>query len=173
MITPRVTRLLRASDLRTFQSAIAGVVPRGWDARRTAIVVPSRSAAEELRRTIEDLTLAADGPGMTVMPDLVTRHELYARMQEHLADAPRLLTDFDRDAKIAFALASWLRRMVETLALSDNEVYYAAREVAHQCRPILAVTQRTCLRDRRPLYGAVERLTGYCNACLAEFEARR
>ena len=107
MITPRVTRLLRASDLRTFQSAIAGVVPRGWDARRTAIVVPSRSAAEELRRTIEDLTLAADGPGMTVMPDLVTRHELYARMQEHLADAPRLLTDFDRARSGAAAAPSW------------------------------------------------------------------
>ena len=66
MITSRVTRLLRASDLRTFQSAIVGVVPRGWDARLTAIVVPSRSAAEELRRTIEDFTLAADGAGSRV-----------------------------------------------------------------------------------------------------------
>ena len=103
MITPRVTRLLRASDLRTFQSAIVGVVPRGWDARLTAIVVPSRSAAEELRRTIEDFTLAADGAGMAVMPDLVTRHELYARMQEHLADCPRLLTEFDREALLRLA----------------------------------------------------------------------
>ena len=103
MITPRVTRLLRASDLRTFQSAIVGVVPHGWDARRTAIVLPSRSATEELRRTIEDLTLAADGAGMAVMPDLVTRHELYARMQEHLADCPRLLTDFDREVLLRLA----------------------------------------------------------------------
>ena len=57
LITPRVTRLLRASDLRTFQSAIAGVVPDGLTARATAIVVPSRSAAEELRRTLEELAL--------------------------------------------------------------------------------------------------------------------
>jgi CRISPR/Cas system-associated exonuclease Cas4 (RecB family) len=103
LITPRVTRLLRASDLRTFQSAIVGVVPHGWNARRTAIVVPSRSAAEELRRTIEELTVAADGAGMAVMPDLLTRHELYARMQEHLADSPRLLTDFDREVLLRLA----------------------------------------------------------------------
>jgi hypothetical protein len=102
LITPRVTRLLRASDLRTFQSAIAGVVPQGWDARGTAIVVPSRSAAEELRRTIEDLTLSA-GPGMVVMPALVTRQELYARLHEHLADCPRLLTDFDREVLLRLA----------------------------------------------------------------------
>jgi CRISPR/Cas system-associated exonuclease Cas4 (RecB family) len=103
LITPRVTRLLRASDLRTFQSAIVGVVPHGWDARGTAVVVPSRSAAEELRRTIEDLTLAAGRAGMAVMPDLVTRHELYARMQEHLPDCPRLLTDFDREVLLRLA----------------------------------------------------------------------
>jgi PD-(D/E)XK nuclease superfamily len=103
LITPRVTRLLRASDLRAFQSAIVGVVPHGWDARGTAIVVPSRSAAEELRRTLEDLTLSGAGAGMAVMPDLVTRHELYARMHEHLPDCPRLLTDFDREVLLRLA----------------------------------------------------------------------
>jgi CRISPR/Cas system-associated exonuclease Cas4 (RecB family) len=103
LITPRVTRLLRASDLQTFQSAIVGVVPRGWDARGTAIIVPSRSAAEELRRTIEDLMLSGAGPGMVVMPDVVTRQELYARLHEQLPDCPRLLTDFDREVLLRLA----------------------------------------------------------------------
>jgi CRISPR/Cas system-associated exonuclease Cas4 (RecB family) len=103
LITPRVTRLLRASDLRTFQSAIVGLVPHGWDARGTAIVVPSRAAGEELRRTIEDLTLSVAGAGIVVLPDLLTRQELYARLQEHLADCPRLLTDFDREVLLRLA----------------------------------------------------------------------
>ena len=97
MITPRVTRLLRASDLRTFQSAIAALVPRGWAARATAVVVPSRSAAEELRRAIEETGLPAGDPGALVMPDLATRGELYLRLHERLSGAAALLTDFDRE----------------------------------------------------------------------------
>ena len=103
MITPRVTRLLRASDLRTFQSAIAGAVPRGWDARATAVVVPSRSAAEELRRTIEELTLPVGAAGAAVLPDLVTREELHARLHAHLSGAPRRLTEFEREVLLRLA----------------------------------------------------------------------
>ena len=55
MITPRVTRLIRASDLRIFQEAVGDSIPDGWQARSTAIVVPARSAAEELRRTIRQV----------------------------------------------------------------------------------------------------------------------
>jgi RecB family exonuclease len=103
LIIPRVTRLLRASDLRTFQSAIAGVIPPGWAARATAIVLPSRSAAEELRRTLEDLALAGDADAALVLPDLVTRGELYARLHEHLPGAAPLLTDFDREVLLRLA----------------------------------------------------------------------
>ena len=43
------------------------------------------------------------------MPDLVTRHELYARMHEHLADCPRLLTDFDREVLLRWRLKTQRR----------------------------------------------------------------
>ena len=103
MITPRVTRLLRASDLRTFQSAIAGLVPQGWAARATAIVVPSRSAAEELRRTVEEIRLLPGEAAALVMPDLVTRGDLYVRLQDRLPGAPIPLTDFDREVLLRLA----------------------------------------------------------------------
>lgn len=103
MITPRVTRLLRASDLRTFQSAIAGLVPPALAARGTAIVLPSRSAAEELRRTLEELALPAQAEGALVMPDLLTRGELYARLHEYVPAAAPLLTDFDREVLLRLA----------------------------------------------------------------------
>ena len=56
VITPRATRLIRAADLRAFHRAIVGCLPADPAAARDcAVIVPSRSAAEELRRTIENL----------------------------------------------------------------------------------------------------------------------
>ena len=74
-------------------------------ARATAIVVPSRSAAEELRRTIEELALPDGGcrRGALVMPDLVTRGELYSRLHAHLPAAAPLLTEFDREVLLRLA----------------------------------------------------------------------
>ena len=101
MITPRTTRLLRVPDLQTFQRAIAGCVRAGVVAARgTAIVVPSRAAAEELRRTLEQRALfdgASTASRALVLPDLVTRDELYARLHARLPDAPPLLSGFERE----------------------------------------------------------------------------
>jgi len=49
VITPRTTRLMRAADLRAFQHAIfeSAAAAAGRDC---AVVVPTRSAAEELLR---------------------------------------------------------------------------------------------------------------------------
>jgi RecB family exonuclease len=102
-ITPRHTRLVRVPDLTRFQQAIAlaAVGASPFQARRTAVVVPSTAAADELRHTIEDLCLvvrwtpteadcaalgAADwpvpagdrGPRAIALPHLVTRAGLYA-----------------------------------------------------------------------------------------------
>jgi RecB family exonuclease len=103
LITPRVTRLIRASDLRVFQEAVVDLIPAGREARAMAVVVAGRSAAEELRRTIEDLRLPSSGEGALVMPDLVTRGELYGRLHEHLRDAPPMLSEFDREVLLRLA----------------------------------------------------------------------
>ena len=123
MITPRVTRLIRASDLRIFQEAVVDSIPQGWAARSTAIVVPGRSAAEELRRTIEDrrlspdwgedhrlspdwgedCRLSSDSGGALVLPDLVSRGELYGELHVHLRDAPAMLSKFEREVLLRLA----------------------------------------------------------------------
>ena len=103
MITPRVTRLIRASDLRIFQEAVVDSIPQGWAARSTAIVVPGRSAAEELRRTLEDRRLSDDSGGALVLPDLVSRGELYGELHVHLHDAPAMLSEFEREVLLRLA----------------------------------------------------------------------
>ena len=103
MITPRVTRLLRAADLHAFQEAIVSVLPAGWAARSTAVLVPGRSAAEELRRTIEEVRLSATSAAAIVFPDLLTRGELYGRLHEKLAGAPPMLSEFDREVLLRLA----------------------------------------------------------------------
>ena len=103
MITPRVTRLIRASDLRSFQEAVVDSIPQGLDARSTAVVVPGRSAAEELRRTIEDRRLSSPSGGALILPDLVTRGELYSELHAHMREAPALLSEFEREVLVRLA----------------------------------------------------------------------
>lgn len=103
MITPRRTRLLRVPDLRALQRTLAGLVPPGLDARSSAIVVPTRSAAGQLRRTLENLTLSAEPGRAFVAPDLVTRGGLYERLHLRLPMAPPLLTVFERDVLLRLA----------------------------------------------------------------------
>ena len=100
MITPRTTRLIRAADLRAFHRAIIDCLPVDPAAARDcAVIVPSRSAAEELRRTIENICLLAEGGShmARALPDIVTRDELHARLRERIPGAPALLTAFDRE----------------------------------------------------------------------------
>ena len=98
MVTPRTTRLVRAAGLRALHRAVLRSIPADpIAARACAVIVPTRGAGEELRRTIENLTLLPGAPGARVMPDLVTRDEFYARLRERIAGAPPLLTAFDRE----------------------------------------------------------------------------
>jgi RecB family exonuclease len=114
-ITPRHTRLVRVPDLARFQQAIAlaAVGASPFQARRTAVVVPSSAAADELRHTIEDLCLvrrwtpaeadraalgAADwpvpvdgaAPRAIALPHLVTRAGLYALVGGTEGAPPRI-----------------------------------------------------------------------------------
>ena len=105
MITPRATRLLRVGDLRSFQRTILAAIPQGQAARSTAVIVPSRSAAEALRRTMEDAALVERATAAILAPDLLTRSELYRRLHEGLPDAPPLLLEFEREVLLRLAAA--------------------------------------------------------------------
>ncbi|HXT32985.1 MAG TPA: hypothetical protein VN716_26960, partial [Vicinamibacterales bacterium] len=110
MITPRTTRLLRAADLRAFHRAILSCLPDDpIAARGCAVIVPTRTAGEELRRTIENLTLQpgpvawpAEAPSgakasVRVFPDLLTRDDFYAQLRERIEGAPPAMTTFHRE----------------------------------------------------------------------------
>jgi ATP-dependent helicase/nuclease subunit B len=103
VITPRVTRLVRVPDLHAMQRAILALAADGA-ARRTAIIVPTRGAAVELRRTFENVLLLDKGGTAMLLPDLVTRVDLYERLAEQLPDLPPLLTGFERE--VLFGLAA-------------------------------------------------------------------
>ena len=131
MITARRTRLLRVPDLRSFQHAIATVAlnPDVARTRACAVIVPTRSAADQLRHTLEDLVLGNDEDrnhegheerkheehearrhedhagheGAFVLPDLVTRDDWYRRMHERLGAAPPRLSRLERQVVIGAA----------------------------------------------------------------------
>ena len=87
MITPRRTRLVRVADLQTFRQAIAALAPpepgTATGEPKTVVIVPTRGAARLLMRTVD--------------ADIVTRDELYDRLGERLAAAPRRLSPLERD----------------------------------------------------------------------------
>lgn len=79
------------------RAAVAWLTPTGaMDARRTAVLVPSRGAADELRRSLENAALA-EGTGALLLPDLVTRAELYQRLHAALPGVPPLLSEPERE----------------------------------------------------------------------------
>jgi len=101
VITPRQTRLVRVAGLRAFQAAIAEAACDGPVAacRARAVIVPTRAAAHQLRRTIERLWLPRDPrPGAALaLPDLVTRDDWYGLLHGRLAGAPPRASEFERE----------------------------------------------------------------------------
>ena len=104
MITARATRLHRAVDLDGFRRAIATLVAAAQplEVRDTFVVVPTRAAADELRRTLEHLMLAPGGAA-ACLPDIGTRADLLDAFRARLIDAPPRLTAFDREVLLARA----------------------------------------------------------------------
>jgi hypothetical protein len=106
VITPRSTRLVRTADLPAFQRAILASIPADPAlVRDTAVVVPTGSAGEELRRTL--------GHQVPALPVIVTRDEFYERLRERLPGVPAPLTAFDREVL--------LRRAAHAASLSGAE----------------------------------------------------
>ena len=102
MITPRSTRLVRAADLRSFRTTLAALATEGspFDARDRLIVVPTRAAAHHLLRSIEDRLRE---PAAVVLPDMVTRAELHARLFERAPQHARPFTVQEREALLTVA----------------------------------------------------------------------
>ncbi len=103
MITARRTRLHRAPTLPAFRAALAALVPTDAidRARETFVLVPTRSAGQLLRRTIEDHALR---PGAAiVLPDVLTRRDWYERLHQRTPGLPRLLTPFEREVLVEAA----------------------------------------------------------------------
>ena len=94
MITSRITRLVRVPDLQGMQAYLCRCVDP-THARSMAIVVPSRSAAEALRATIETRALVESQA--VLLPDLITRDELYERLHARRPDVPPRLSEFERE----------------------------------------------------------------------------
>lgn len=108
MITPRVTRLVRVPDLKAMHAAVARLACTGLPSvRRTAILVPTRAAGEELRRTLENRTLA-DAEAV-LLPDLLTRADFYERLHAAMPGAPPSLTAPEREVLLRRAAREAVR----------------------------------------------------------------
>ena len=103
MITPRATRLVRVPDLRAYRDALSALACGGdpLAARDRLIVVPTRAAGTHLTRSIENRMLAAGGAAL--LPDIVTRDQMYERFAGRLPQRPRLLDPFEREALLGVA----------------------------------------------------------------------
>jgi len=95
VITARRTRLVRVADLHRFRHTIAALCR---DDISTAVIVPTRAAANQLQRTIEKHAAGAS-------PALITRDELYDVLAGRLASPPPRLSGFEREAIVRSASA--------------------------------------------------------------------
>jgi hypothetical protein len=120
VITPRAVGLVRVPGLRAAHRALAWLACGGapLSPRDRAVLLPSRTAAEALRRTIERILFAdrwrpTDGdlarlehaaPGAAIVwPEFVSRQELYASLHARAGALPPLLTAVEREVLLRAA----------------------------------------------------------------------
>ena len=98
VITPRETRLLAVPTLGTYQRAIAARVADSrlsLEEGEPAILVPTRAAADQLRRTLRELD--AWGRDSAARPAVLSRGDWYDWLHERAAIPVRLLTQVERE----------------------------------------------------------------------------
>ena len=92
VVTPRVVRLFRVSTLREFQRCIqevvVGLVPR--DGKAAAVIVPTRSASEQVRSMLATRDVAE------CVPAIVSRTDWYEWLRLRLPRQPDVLTVIQR-----------------------------------------------------------------------------
>ena len=97
-VTPRLSRLIRAGSLRALQDTLIGMMGGGdalW-AADTFILVPTRAAAEQLRRTVEDRVLPERGA--LAWPAVGTRSDWYQALRDRAPSMGGTLTSVEREA---------------------------------------------------------------------------
>jgi RecB family exonuclease len=101
VITPRRTTLFRVPDLTAYRATLARwIIELPFAAARdTCVVVPTRAAAEQLRRTVEDHALAETAA--IVWPVVTTRHDLYLECAARLPAPVTLLSPFEREVIVS------------------------------------------------------------------------
>lgn len=104
MTTPRTSCLHRATDPDGFRRGIAAIVDAAqpFTARDLFVVVPTRAAADELRRTLEQLAWASGAPALC-LPHIGTRGDLLDALAGRLHEPPARLNGFDREVLLARA----------------------------------------------------------------------
>ena len=97
MITPRRTRLLRVPSLSGLRSVLTGVVATldPLTAADTFVLVPTRAAGEQLRRTVEDRLLAS--AATVTWPRVGPRSDFYRELFSRAPQPLALLSPFDRE----------------------------------------------------------------------------
>lgn len=103
-MTARATCLHRAVDLDGFRRAVydIAVSAQPFDVREHFVVVPTGAAADELRRTLEQLAWQ-DGHAALCLPRIGTRGDLLDTLAARLSPPPSRLNAFDREVLLARA----------------------------------------------------------------------
>lgn len=98
MITPRQTRLVRVPHLAGFRAALTAAIGAldPVAAADTFVIVPTRAAGEQLRRTVEDRLLSTERRAIA-WPGLGPRSDFYRDLASRLATAADVLSPFDRE----------------------------------------------------------------------------
>ena len=104
MTTPRRIRLTRAADLAAFRTTLTDWILglSHEQARDTCVLLPTRAAAEQLRRTVEDRALSEHRAAI-IWPVLATRRDLYDELAGRLTAPPRPLSPFEREVLLSAA----------------------------------------------------------------------
>ncbi len=99
--------LVRSSSLAGFRQALVELALAGGplEARRRAVIVPTRASAELLRQTIETASVSGERRAV-VLPDLLTRDEWMNRLHVALPGAAPLLGRMERELLLARAARS-------------------------------------------------------------------
>ena len=100
MITPRVTRLVRVGSPQAFREAVIALACQGapLEARERLVIVPTRAAAEQLVRGIENESRRA-----AILPDFATSAEVVRRLADRLPIPRRELSAEEREVLLRVA----------------------------------------------------------------------